>query len=60
MDPAAHRSCRAIAAWVQRVVRAALENAVSVAGMMLSTDALIAELPEPKQNGAAAVPALAY
>jgi chaperonin GroEL len=43
-----------------KVVRAALENAVSVAGMILSTDALIAEVPEPKQNGVAAVPNLEY
>jgi chaperonin GroEL len=43
-----------------KVVRAALENAVSVAGMILSTDALIAELPEPKQNGAAVALEMAY
>jgi chaperonin GroEL len=43
-----------------KVVRAALENAVSVAGMILSTDALIAEWPEPKQHGSAAVPELEY
>ena len=39
-----------------KVVRIALENAVSVAGMILSTDALISELPEPKKNGAGATP----
>jgi len=43
-----------------KVVRAALENAVSVAGMILSTDALIAELPEPKHNGATLAPEMAY
>jgi chaperonin GroEL len=43
-----------------KVVRAALQNAVSVAGMILSTNALIAEAPEPKRNGAAAVPDLEY
>jgi chaperonin GroEL len=43
-----------------KVVRAALENAVSVAGMILSTDALIAALPEPKHNGAALAPEMAY
>jgi len=43
-----------------KVVRAALENAVSVAGMILSTDALIAELPAPKQTGATVAPEMAY
>jgi chaperonin GroEL len=33
------------------VVRAALENAVSVAGMILSTDTLIAEIPEEEADG---------
>jgi chaperonin GroEL len=36
-----------------RVTRTALENAVSVAGMILTTEALIADEPEPKSNGAA-------
>ncbi|HWQ11281.1 MAG TPA: chaperonin GroEL [Roseiflexaceae bacterium] len=36
-----------------KVVRTALENAVSVAGIILTTEALIAEAPEPKKNGAA-------
>jgi chaperonin GroEL len=36
-----------------KVTRTALENAVSVAGMILTTEALIADVPEPKQNGAA-------
>lgn len=35
-----------------KVVRTALENAVSVAGIVLTTDALITDAPEPKQNGA--------
>ncbi|ABU58850.1 chaperonin GroEL [Roseiflexus castenholzii] len=35
-----------------KVVRSALENAVSVAGIVLTTDALITEAPEPKKNGA--------
>ncbi|WP_026370219.1 chaperonin GroEL [Kallotenue papyrolyticum] len=40
-----------------KVTRTALENAVSVAGMILSTDALVAEVPEPKKsNGAAPTP----
>jgi chaperonin GroEL len=36
-----------------KVTRTALENAVSVAGMILTTEALIADVPEPKPNGAA-------
>lgn len=43
-----------------KVVHAALENAVSVASMILSTDVLIAELPEPKQNGTVLAPEMAY
>jgi chaperonin GroEL len=31
-----------------KVVRLALENAVSVAGMLLLTEATLTELPEPK------------
>jgi chaperonin GroEL len=37
-----------------KVTRTALENAISVAGMILTTEARVADLPEPKQNGAAA------
>jgi chaperonin GroEL len=36
-----------------KVTRTALENAISVAGMILTTEALIADVPEPKTNGAA-------
>ena len=36
-----------------KVTRTALENAISVAGMILTTEALVADLPEPKENGAA-------
>ena len=36
-----------------KVVRSALENAASVASMVLTTEALIAEIPEKKKNGAA-------
>jgi chaperonin GroEL len=43
-----------------KVVRTALENAVSVAGIILSTDALITELPEPKKNGAAPTPEMDF
>lgn len=35
-----------------KVTRTALENAVSVAGMILTTEALITDAPEPKKNGA--------
>ena len=34
-----------------KVTRAAAENAVSVAGMILTTEALITDLPEPKGHG---------
>jgi chaperonin GroEL len=33
-----------------KVVRVALENAVSVAGVLLLTEATMTELPEPKKN----------
>ncbi|MCH8274638.1 MAG: chaperonin GroEL [Armatimonadetes bacterium] len=35
-----------------KVVRWALQNAASIAGMLLTTEALVAEKPEPKKNGA--------
>ena len=38
-----------------KVVRVALENAVSVAGVLLLTDATLTELPEPKPAAAAPV-----
>ncbi len=34
-----------------KVVRCALQNAASVAGMLLSTDCLVAEIPEKKDEG---------
>ncbi|NTU84525.1 MAG: chaperonin GroEL [Chloroflexales bacterium] len=43
-----------------KVTRTALENAVSVAGMILTTEALIADEPEPKSNGAAPPPEMPY
>jgi chaperonin GroEL len=43
-----------------KVVRTALENAVSVAGMILSTDALITEVPEPKKDGVTPSPEMDY
>ena len=30
-----------------KVVRSALENAVSIAGMVLTTESLVAEIPQP-------------
>jgi chaperonin GroEL len=40
-----------------KVTRTALENAASIAGLLLTTEAMVVELPEPK---AAAVPAGGY
>jgi chaperonin GroEL len=39
-----------------KVVRTALQNAASVAGLMLTTDALIAELPKPEKPAHAPAP----
>jgi chaperonin GroEL len=39
-----------------KVVRIALENAVSIASVLLLTEATLTELPETKPNGAAAAP----
>jgi chaperonin GroEL len=35
-----------------KVVRSALQNAASIAGLLLTTEALVADKPEPKENGA--------
>jgi len=35
-----------------KVVRVALENAVSVASLLLLTEATLTEVPEPKEKGA--------
>ncbi len=35
-----------------KVARSALQNAASIAGMILTTDALVAEIPEKKEGGA--------
>jgi chaperonin GroEL len=43
-----------------KVVRSALQNAVSVAGMILSTDVLITEVPEPKPSAGAPAPEMDY
>ncbi|MFO7706794.1 MAG: chaperonin GroEL [Desulfobacterales bacterium] len=39
-----------------KVVRFAIQNAASVAGLMLTTEAMIADKPEKKKKGAAAAP----
>ncbi|TMB57471.1 MAG: chaperonin GroEL [Deltaproteobacteria bacterium] len=39
-----------------KVVRTALLNAASIAGLMLTTEAMVAEKPEPKGSGAPAMP----
>jgi len=36
------------------VVRTALQNAASIASLMLTTEALVSEIPEKASNGAAA------
>jgi chaperonin GroEL len=43
-----------------KVVRAVLQDAVGVAGMILSTDALIAEFPEPRQDSRVLSPEIMY
>jgi chaperonin GroEL len=39
-----------------KVVRSALQNAASVASLLLTTEAVICEIPEDKEQGAAAMP----
>ena len=46
-------SLRAHQAVEEQVTKAALQNAVSVAQLLLTTDALIATKPEPKKKGGA-------
>jgi chaperonin GroEL len=41
-----------------KVVRTALENAVSVAGVLLLTEATLTDIPEPKDERTPAVEAL--
>jgi chaperonin GroEL len=43
-----------------KVVRAALENAVSIAAMLLTTESLIAEIPEPPSAAPMAPPPMDY
>jgi len=42
------------------VTRSALENAASVAGMILTTEALVAEIPEKEKPAAAPTPPMDY
>jgi chaperonin GroEL len=39
-----------------KVTRTALQNAVSIASMLLITEAVVADLPEKKEKGAAGMP----
>jgi chaperonin GroEL len=39
-----------------KVVRVALQNAASLAGILLTTEAVVTELPEPKKKAAAPMP----
>jgi chaperonin GroEL len=43
-----------------KVVRSALQNAASIAGLLLTTDALVAELPEEKKSGPGMSPGGGY
>jgi chaperonin GroEL len=38
-----------------KVVRSALQNAASIASLLLTTEAVISMMPEPSQNGASAM-----
>jgi chaperonin GroEL len=53
-DALADKYCDLVAAGIidpTKVVRSALQNAASVAGLLLTTDALVAEIPEKKPAG---------
>jgi len=39
-----------------KVTRSALQNAASAAGMLLTTEAIVAELPEEEKGGGAGMP----
>ena len=39
-----------------KVTRYALQNAASVAGLMLTTDAMVAELPKDEKSGGGGMP----
>ena len=47
-------SKKRIAAKVEKLVRSAVENAVSIAGMILTTEALVTDIPEEKPAAPAA------
>jgi len=40
----------------KKVTRTALQNAASIAGLMLTTDAAVTDAPEPKRAGAPPMP----
>jgi len=53
-DALADKYCDLVQAGIidpTKVVRCALQNAASVAGLLLTTDALVAEIPEKKEKG---------
>jgi len=55
-DALADKYCDLVQAGIidpTKVVRCALQNAASVAGLLLTTDALVAEIPEKKEKGGA-------
>jgi chaperonin GroEL len=39
-----------------KVTRTALQNAASIAGLLLTTEAVVTEKPEPKGSGAPSMP----
>ena len=39
-----------------KVARVALQNAASIAGLMLTTEALVSEVPEKRNNQASGMP----
>ena len=43
-----------------KVTRAALENAISIAGMVLTTNCLVTDIPEKRDGGGAAMPPPMY
>jgi chaperonin GroEL len=43
-----------------KVVRSALENAVSIAALLLTTESLVAEIPEPPSAAPMAPPPMDY
>jgi len=58
-DALADKYCDLVEAGIidpTKVVRCALQNAASVAGLLLTTDALVAEIPEKKEKGGPAGP----